>query len=63
MVVKNSYITYCIFLPMLSTFSNKFSDLMIFPAIEFQSNMDLLNFYAGSKSNYMVFLETKNDII
>jgi hypothetical protein len=36
---------------------------MIFPAVEFQSNMDLLNFYAGSKSNYMVFIETKNDII
>jgi hypothetical protein len=36
---------------------------MIFPAVEFQSNMDLLNFYAESKSNYMVSLETKNDII
>ena len=44
-------------------FRSKFSDFIIFPAIDFQFNTDLLNFYVGGKSNYMVYLETKNDII
>jgi len=33
---------------------------MIFPAIDFQYNMDLLDFYAEGKSDYVVCLETKN---
>jgi len=36
---------------------------MIFPVIDFRYNIDLSNFFAGGKSNYMVYLETKNDII
>ncbi len=40
-----------------------FSIFIIFPAIDFESSTDLLDFYAGSKSNHMVYLETKNDII
>jgi hypothetical protein len=39
------------------------SDFIIFSAIDFQVSADLLNFYAGGKSNYIVYLETKNDII
>jgi len=41
------------------TFRSKISDFIIFPAIDFQLSADLLNFYAGGKSNYMVYLETK----
>lgn len=37
------------------TFRSKISDFIIFPAIDFQSNADLLNFYAKGKSNYMVY--------
>jgi hypothetical protein len=37
-----------IFLP---TFRSKISDFIIFPAIDFQSNVDLLNFCAEGKSN------------
>ena len=45
------------------TFRSKISYFIIFPAIDFEFSVDLLDFYAGSKSNYMVYLETKNDII
>lgn len=45
------------------TISSKFSNFMIFPAVDFQFIMDLLSFYAGSKSNCMLHLGAKNHII
>jgi hypothetical protein len=45
------------------TFHSKISDFILFSAIDFQLSADLLNFYAGGKSNYIVYLETKNDIV
>jgi len=33
---------------------------MIFPVIDFRYNIDLSNFFAGGKSNYMVYLETRD---
>ena len=41
------------------TFRRKISDFIIFPAIDFESNVDLLDFYAWGKSNYVRYLETK----
>ena len=45
------------------TFRSKISYFIISPAINFQSNMNFLDFYAGGESNYMVYLKPKNDII
>jgi len=44
------------------TFRSKFSKIHIFTAIDFQSNVDLLDFYVVGKRNYVVYLEAKNDI-
>lgn len=43
----------------IPTFRRKISDFIIFAAIDFESNVYLLDFYASGKNNYVRYLETK----